>query len=160
MEFNFRNCKTLDEAKTLYKELCKIWHPDLNQKDTTAEFQAMQNEFHAFKPETEKFEGEFEQWNSEEYAFIIDQLLNIENITVTVCGSWIWISGSTKEQKDKIKTVETGETMKRGWSPKKLQWYFSPSGYRKRSKKVLSFDRIRELYGSEDVKRQARKTIY
>ena len=65
----FDNCTTLDEAKKLYRELVKKLHPDLG--GDTASFQAMQNEFENFRPETEKFKGEFEKWNAGEFMGVV-----------------------------------------------------------------------------------------
>ena len=155
----FSGCTSLDEAKQLYKKLVFELHPDTSKKDTKAAFQEMQNQFEKFKPNTEKFKGEFENWNAEEYSHIIQQLMTIPNIVIEVCGSWIWLAGDTKPVKEQIKAVNTGETMKRGFSPKKQKWYFSPTGYRKRGKKELSFEQIKDHYGYKKQDSQQIKKI-
>jgi len=66
---------------------------------------------------------------------------------IEVCGSWIWLAGDTKPVKEQIKAIDTGDSMKRGFSPKKQKWYFSPAGYRKRGKGEMSFDEIKDKYG-------------
>ena len=63
----FTNCKTLDEAKQLYKKLVFELHPDTSGRDSKAEFQVMQNEFENFRPTSEKFKGEYDAWNAQEY---------------------------------------------------------------------------------------------
>ena len=143
----FTDCSSLDEAKQLYKKLVFELHPDTSGRDTKAEFQELQNQFEAFQPSTEKFKGEFEKWDAEEYSHIIQQLMTIPNITIEVCGSWIWLEGDTKPVKEQIKAIDTGDSMKRGFSPKKKKWYFSPAGYRKRGKGEMSFDEIKDKYG-------------
>ena len=150
----FIDCSSLDEAKHLYKKLVFQLHPDTSGKDTKAEFQEMQNQFEAFRPSSEKFKGEFEKWDAGEYSHIIQQLMMIPNIEIEICGSWIWLSGDTKPVKEQIKEVDIGESMKRGFSPKKKKWYFSPTGYRKRGGKEMSFEKIKEKYG---YKKQASK---
>lgn len=145
----FQNCQTVDEAKKRFWELAKIHHPD--KGGNTATFQEILNQFEKFRPNTEKFNGEFEAFDSAEYANILSQLIVIPEIVVEVCGSWVWVSGNTKPHKEEIKKVETGETYKRGWSQKKEMWYFSPSGYRKRSKGEFNIDQIRNMYGSTVV---------
>lgn len=142
----FNNCKTLDEAKKLFWELAKVHHPD--KGGNTATFQEILNQFEKFKPATEKFKGETESFDGKEYAQIISQLLNINEIVVEVCGSWVWVSGNTKPHKEEIKAVVTGESYNRGFSKTKSMWYFSPSGYRKRSKTELNIGEIRNMYGS------------
>lgn len=150
----FKDCKTLDEAKKLYWDLAKELHPDKNGSTQEAEeaFKAMANQFEAFKPETEKFEGESAKWNAAEYAHIIEQLLKIPNIVVEICGSWIWLSGETKPNKEQIKAINTGDSYKRGWSKNKEMWYFSPAGYRRKSGGEYSMDEIRANYGSKYAK--------
>ncbi len=153
MKNYFNDVQTLDEAKALFKTLAKSLHPDVNPDNptATADFQSMLNQFQSFKPSKEKFKGEAEQWNGKQYAEIILQLLKIEGINITICGSWIWLDGETKPVKDQIKEIECGEFMKRGFSGNKSQWYFSPKGYRKRSSKAHSFDDIKGYFGAETV---------
>lgn len=153
----FKNVKTLDEAKKLFWDLAKVHHPD--KGGDTATFQEILNQFENFKPGEEKFQGEFAKWDSDDFVSILLGLIKIPEIVVEVCGSWIWISGNTKPYKDDLKSIETGETFKRGFSPKKSMWYFSPSGYRKKSKKELSIDEIRDHYGSEKVKKEEKELL-
>lgn len=148
----FQNCQTLDEAKSLFWSLAKVHHPD--KGGNTATFQEILNQFESFKPGSEKFEGEFEAFNSAEYASIISQLVVIPEIVVEVCGSWVWVSGNTKPYKEEIKAIVTGDSYKRGWSQKKGMWYFSPAGYRKRSKAEYHMNEIRSMYGSTIVEKK------
>ena len=83
----------------------------------------------------------------------------IPNITIVVCGSWIWLEGDTKPVKEQIKTVDTGATMKRGFSHKKKQWYFSPEGYRKWGNRELSFEEIKNRYGYNAKESEKRKQV-
>lgn len=153
----FKNCLTLDEAKAQYKKLVFQLHPD--KGGDTATFQDMQNEFEAFQPGSLKYENEMKDHVPAEFMHIINELVNLPCITIEVCGNWIWLSGDTKPVKDQIKSIETGDSYRRGWSKNKSQWYFSPRGYRKRSKKSLSIDEIRDLYGSHTVKANKKQYI-
>lgn len=153
----FSTCKTLDEAKKKFWELAKVHHPD--KGGNTATFQEILNQFQAFKPSSEKFTGEYAAFNSGEYAHIIVQLMHIPEITIEVCGSWVWVSGNTKPYKDQIKGVQTGTSYKVGFSGQKSMWYFSPSGYKKHSKKVFSIDEVRNLYGSKRVVKKERTKV-
>lgn len=155
----FKNCQTLDEAKKLFWDLAKKHHPD--KGGDTATFQEILNQFERFRPasENEKFTGEFEQWRATEYAHILDKLIKIPAVTVEICGSWIWISGPTKQYKDLIKAIDPGETFRRGFSRPKGMWYFSPKGYRKKSRRELDIDEIRDLYGSQRVQKDERDSI-
>jgi len=148
----FKNCSTLDEAKKLYYKLAIQLHPDKGGKKE--DFQKMLNQFHAFKPSSQKFNTEFEQWDSKKYADIVEQLIKIKGIDIIICGSWIWLEGDTKPVKEQIKSINLNEYMKRGFSRSKGQWYFSPIGYKKRSGKVLSYERIKDLYGAKNANDQ------
>lgn len=153
----FGECKTLDEAKQLYRKLCIRLHPDRSGYDSKTDFQQMLAQFEKFRPATERFTGEFDNWNATEYAHLIEQLLQIPGIKIEICGSWIWLSGDTKPVKDQIKAVDPGESMRRGWSKHKMKWYFSPRGYRKRSGDTLDFDTIKDLYGHRTVRKDEKK---
>ena len=153
----FNNITTLDEAKKAFYELAKIHHPD--KGGDTATFQEILNQFHSFKAGEEKFKGEFQQWDSTAYSSIIMQLIKIPEINIEVCGSWIWISGNTKPYKENIKAINTEEKYRRGWSKAKSLWYFSPVGYRKKSRTELSLDEIREMYGSQNVNNKTENNL-
>lgn len=154
MKNYFETCQTLDEAKQMFWSLAKIHHPD--KGGNTATFQEILNQFHAFKPSTEKFAGESANFNSVEYTDILMQLIFIPEIKIEICGSWVWVSGNTKPYKEQIKSVKTGEGYKCGFSAKKVMWYFSPATYRKFSKRVLDIEEIRNLYGSKNVAKKER----
>ena len=154
----FKDCKSLDEAKKLYWSLAKQLHPDIG--GTKEAFQDLQNQFESFRPAKEKYKGEFEQWMPDQYMKIIDQLMKIPNIVITICGSWIWISGDTKPVKDQIKSISLEEKgFKRGFSKNKMQWYFSPVGYRKYNKKKYDFETIKAMFGAEEVESEGQTQI-
>ncbi|MEO1099775.1 MAG: hypothetical protein AAFX57_18785, partial [Bacteroidota bacterium] len=90
---------------------------------------------------------------------ILNQLMQIPDITIEVCGSWLWIGGNTKPNATKIKSIDVGEFYKRGFSRSKSLWYFSPKGYRKRSKNELTMDDIRDLYDHTVINSKTRKGI-
>lgn len=145
----FKDCTSLDEAKKVYWKLAKQFHPDKggNEED----FKILNNQFHAFTPNQEKYADEEKDWNSEVYAEILNQLIKIDGLIIDVVGSWLWLSGETKKNKEAIKNIDHGGLYKRGWHKVKEMWYFSPVGYRKTSRKNLSLDEIKAFYGSETV---------
>lgn len=145
----FTDCKTLDEARKAYYMLAMQLHPDKGGDEE--EFKELANQFHSFRPGKTKYENEINDWSSEAYAHIISQLINIPEINIEICGSWIWISGNTKPFKEQIKSIETNEFYKRGYSAQKQLWYFSPKGYKKKSKDDLDMETIRDIYGSDRI---------
>ncbi|MEZ4961987.1 MAG: hypothetical protein R2830_19320 [Saprospiraceae bacterium] len=146
----FKGCPSLDEAKSLYKKLVFQLHPDVSGRDTTAEFQEMQNQFEAFRPEREKFKGEFEQWCPGVFMAVIEQLQKLAGLEIEICGSFIWVGGNTYPHKAAIKAIEPDGYFHRAiWHHKKQLWYFSPIGYRKASGNEVGMDKIRNVYGSQ-----------
>ena len=157
MTHYFKDCKTLDEAKTLYRKLAMKMHPD--RGGNKVEFQEMLNEFHAFRPGKEKFAGESSQWESfgPVYSSIIDQLLDIEGVVVEVVGSYIWIGGDTYSKRTQIKAVNTQGFMDCCWAKVKQKWFFKPSGYKPRSRKERSMDELRNMWGSTVVNKSSKR---
>ena len=77
------------------------------------------------------------------------------NIKTEVCGTWMWISGETWRYKKEL--GKNGLGLK--WASKKQQWYWSPAGFRKKSKRVFSMDEIRSKYGSVELEPELRSAI-
>lgn len=81
-------------------------------------------------------------------------LLRMDDVSVEVCGSWVWVTGNTKPYRDILKEVGCV------WASKKVAWYLRPEGERKRKffGKVYTLDEIRKTHGSEVVRaaKQAR----
>lgn len=147
----FTNCKTAEDLKQEYKRLAKMLHPDCNRgKDTTAEFQKMQAEFdevwiylkniHVNK-DGESYTKETDE-KAADFREMINALLKIKGINVEMCGSWLWITGDTKNAKEKLKALNCR------WSRNKGAWYYHFGAYHKTSKKSMSLEAIRFMYGS------------
>jgi len=147
----FKNCTTTDEAKKTYWKLALKLHPD--QGGDTASFQELNNQFEAFRPGKEKFEGEEANWQdlSPVYTNIINELLKLDGITIEIVGSYIWVGGNTYPHKKAIKGIDCGEEMKALWARKKKMWYFKPANYKPRYRKEYDMESIREIYGSQKV---------
>lgn len=148
----FENCETLEDVKQMYKKLARDLHPDCNPgKDTTAEFQEMSRQYEeAWKAcgnthknaAGESYTKETSE-TPEEYAAIIEALLHLPGLMIELCGSWLWVTGSTKEHKDELKALNFK------YSSNKQAWYFHSGEYRKHSKGKKSLQDIRNMYGSE-----------
>jgi hypothetical protein len=159
----FNDCQTLDEAKSLYKKLAFQHHPDLGGDTATmqainAEWARFQSEY-AYRSERtrqqqahaegKKTAADFH--NLDEVAEVlrvkIESLLNISSeLTVELCGLWVWVTGETKKHREAIKAVEGMR-----YAPDKQAWYFAavPSFNRTRR----SMDEIRSMHGSQQFTR-------
>lgn len=150
----FNNPSTLEELKQQYKKLALKHHPDLG--GNTTDMQEINNEYDLLFARLKNIhttaEGKTYTASTEttetpdEFKNIINALINLEGINIELCGSWLWITGNTKEHKEVLKSLHFR------WSKSKLAWYYHTADYKKSSKKTYSLDEIRDLYGSETIK--------
>lgn len=144
----FNNPKTLEELKQQYKKLALKHHPDLG--GNTTDMQEINNEydllFSRLKNIHTTAEGKTYTTSTEttetpdEFKNIINALINLDGINIELCGSWLWITGNTREHKEVLKSLHFR------WSKSKLAWYYHTADYKKSSKKTYSLDEIRDLY--------------
>lgn len=154
----FDTCKTREELKKLWKELCLKHHPDMGGDVETmaqinAEFERM---FKVLKDvEHAKTEAGTDQADiPPEFVEILGKLTIIEGVEVEIVGTWIWVSGDTLAHKDQIK--EAGCK----WSGKRRMWYWhKDEGNRRYRASSEDMDGIRARYGSKSVKGNTRPYI-
>lgn len=163
----FKNINTLKELRKQYKELLKTFHPD-NANGSTKATQEINAEYdtlfkvlknrHEKQTSTSDKETDFNTayWNYEEdkaLREILQKVVHLANITIEICGSWIWISGNTYQHKAELKEIGFR------WASQKKQWYWHSEAFRKRGKKPLSMDDIRNYYGSTEVKTESQRLL-
>lgn len=143
----FKGVEGINEAKKIYKKLAKRLHPDVGGSEE--EFKAL-NAVYTYLIEHKiyftndiKIDVELEK--------VISLILHFENITIELVGSWIWVSGDTKEIKEKLK--ELGFK----WASKKKQWYYGEM--KGRNPKEKSMDEIKAKYGCETLKKKDKTQI-
>jgi hypothetical protein len=146
----FHTCTTLNEVKSLYKDLAK--HGD------TATMQEINNEYvfacaKLLKGESlTQEEIEIEITKIEAYRDAINAVINLEGIQIEVVGAWIWVTGNTYPHRTKSKGG-TGILPEAGfvYASKKVAWYFRTDEYKTHNRKSMSLDEIRNKYGSTVV---------
>lgn len=144
----FAGCTNEVETKARYRDLAKKLHPDLG--GTTREFQDMSAQYleclkgnyraaHKSPQETESaIHADIEAMEA------IEKIIHLPGIAIEIVGSWVWVTGQTREVKDVLK--EAGFF----WASKKLAWHWHPAGQKCRGGK-LDLDDIRSKYGSARV---------
>ena len=143
----FREVSGINEAKKVYKTLAKKLHPDVGGSEE--EFKLLNAIYNDFIENKIYFSNEFKI--DLDLEKIISQILHFENITIELVGSWIWLSGDTKEIKDKLK--ELGFK----WASKKKMWYYGEMKGKSHGEKSL--DEIKDKYGSKTFKKKENEKL-
>lgn len=164
----FKNVNTLEELRKQYKELLKQYHPDNANGSTEATqeinaeydrlFKQLKNKHESKQTSTDGAKADF---NANKYDFeadeklreVLQKIINFANINIEIVGCWLWVDGNTYEYKDTLKALGFK------WAREKKKWYFHSEVFRKRSKRKLSMDDIRNLYGSTEVQTEERKQL-
>jgi hypothetical protein len=143
----FSEVTGINEAKKVYKTLAKRLHPDVGGSEE--EFKLLNAIYNDFIENKIYFSNDFKI--DLDLEKIISQILHFENITIELVGSWIWLSGDTKEIKDKLK--ELGFK----WASKKKMWYYGEMKGKSHGEK--SIDEIKDKYGSKTFKKKENEKL-
>jgi hypothetical protein len=153
--YYFKECKSLEDVKKVFRSLAKKHHPDLGGNAEV--FKEINNEyeqaFEYFKNEyNNKAENEKKQNTErpEEFRDIINTLIKLEGLEIEICGTWLWINGNTYIYRDIIKELNFR------WSKSKKKWYFyNGITESNRVKGSKTMEEIRSKYGSEVFKSES-----
>ena len=143
----FQNVEGINEAKKIYKTLAKKLHPDVGGDEES--FKLLNAIYTDLIEHKIYFSNDFKI--DIELEKVISLILHFENITIELVGSWVWVSGDTKEIKDKLK--ELGFK----WASKKKMWFYGEMKGRNPQEK--SMEEIKSKYGSETLKKKEKKQI-
>lgn len=145
---------TPEIIKKAYKKASHKYHPD---KGGSNEMMKMVKEaYEVLKAFTGHLNGEESDINyGDEINAAINKIINLQGIVIEVCGSWVWVTGKTKQYKDALGINGAGFT----WAKKKLAWYYRPKKCISRGRGKYTLDQIRELHGSEKVKSKTQKKL-
>ena len=140
----FANCKTIEEVKKEYKRLAFLYHPD-REGGNTKIMQDINNEYSILLKS-----GRFEFTQNDEQDFfrykdIINDLINLNGLIIEIIGSWIWLSGNTRDNKDVIKKIGFN------YASKKQMWFYHPFDYKAKYSYNMPIDKIRTIYGTKVI---------
>jgi hypothetical protein len=144
----FKGVEGINEAKKIYKQLAKKLHPDMVGGDEES-FKLLNAIYTDLIEHKIYFSNDFKI--DIELEKVISLILHLENITIELVGSWVWVSGDTKEIKEKLK--ELGFK----WASKKKMWFYGEMKGRNPQEK--SMEEIKSKYGSETLKSKEKKEI-
>jgi len=149
---SFKNCITLEDLKKLYFRLMKQFHPDIGGDLETCK--AINNLYDEYFPRLKNIrrnkEGDTYTKETEEtsniYRDFINKIIHLYGIRIEICGTWIWISGDTKQYKGIFK--DNGCK----WSNNKKMWYFTTDTNKKHYKRTpWDINKIRDTFGSIEI---------
>lgn len=144
-----------EDIKRAYKSMVKKYHPDLNNGLDDNMIKLINNAYDAltdFDPSQVKG-FEMESSLLDDLHSALKSIMGLHGLNIELCGAWLWVSGNTKDHKDKLKSAGFF------WSQNKKEWYFRPKKYRSYNRKSWSKDDIRIKYGSSGVKAKEYSTL-
>ena len=143
----FKGIEGINEPKKIYKQLAKKLHPDVGGDEES--FKLLNAIYTDLIEHKIYFSNDFKI--DIELEKVISLILHFENITIELVGSWIWVSGDTREIKNKLKEIGFK------WASKKKMWYFGEMKSKNPTPK--SMEEIKSKYGSETLKSKEKKEI-
>lgn len=156
----FNQCNNLQDVKTVFRQLAKQFHSDLNNGNDE-EMKILNNEYDlAFKYFQDldnskiKDETKHNKESANIYKNIIEKLIHYENINIEIVGSWLWLDGNTYPIKELIKELNFR------WSKSKKKWYYFDNIQESNKKRgFYSYDKIVEKYGVTKIENDPFKRI-
>ena len=148
----FEGLREEKDIKARYKELAKQHHPDTGgdteiMKEINSQYETVLRGFYQAEG---KSLSEIDEILEKDIVLRskIDAIISLNGIVVELIGKWIWITGETKQYKEKLK--ECGFL----WSPNKAAWYWRSDTYKSSNRNPkMSLDLIRYRWGSWDIKK-------
>jgi len=159
MNTYFTQCTTIEEAKALYRQLLKEYHPDIMGEEGTALTAEIISQFKTFtamcyRTTAGEYFDNSEKEEPEDYTpftDILDKILFFDDMKIEIIGFWIYCFDSFL-YKDALRDLGFW------FSSKHKAWVFSGSKKaRVWSKKSL--DDIRDEKGSTEVQTKKRAKI-
>ncbi len=151
----FEGCNTLQEVKDKYRVLAKENHPDRGGSlQTMQEINGQYAKAINIIANGGKFttaEAEAEILQAEAYQQAVNKVVNLEGCTLELIGSWLWITGNTKQ----YCKILNSEPAKFNWAKKKSDfsaWFFRTSEFKTSNKgQKMGLDAIRNKYGAQTI---------
>jgi preprotein translocase subunit Sec63 len=147
--------KTLEELKAAYRKLAMAHHPDRGGNAET--MKAINAEYDRLFPKLKNIHqtktGETYTKETAEtpdyFKDLITELMKMDGIIIEIIGCFVWVTGDTKPNKDRLKALNFR------YHSKKQAWFLAPENYYKRSRRDYDLDEIRDMYGTSGTMKSA-----
>ena len=145
----FDQVQNIEQLKTEYKKLALLNHPDHGgiteiMQSINMQYALLVERFaRAINPDISEEELIDLKNVNEVIRKKVEAISHLPNINIEICGSWVWVSGQTRDVKSELK--ENGFR----WASKKKEWYFPTTQTRSRGR--WKKKDIQNFYGSKKV---------
>lgn len=160
----FINCQTVQEIKSLFRELAFKYHPDHGGDEET--MKQLNNEYQAALKgcNGQKSYSKDEKGQEREHTYKYDESLEQETIDfinkflelnlelqADIIGSWVWITGDTKPHKEALKELGCR------WHSARMCWYYRPESQKGYRGSGGSLEELASKYGCQNVDKFKKK---
>ena len=144
----FDNLKTPEQIKARYFDLAKQHHPDHGGDLQT--MQRINSEFAealnaAQTASADQAQNTFDDDIPDQYISVLTVLFSIPDLSIELCGSWLWIFGNTYPARETLRDAGCC------WSSSKKKWYWCPTGSTSRRRRTFTMEQIYSMYGSREI---------
>jgi DnaJ-class molecular chaperone len=146
--------ETLEELKSQYRKLAFEHHPDRGGNNNA--MKQVNNEYDSLFPKLkdvhktkdgEKYTARTTTTETaNQFKDLITELMRMDGIEIEVIGCFVWVTGDTKPNKDRLKAL------KFQFHSKKVAWYLKPEDYKRQSRREYDLEEIRTMYGTSGKK--------
>lgn len=154
----FKDCKTAEDVKKLYRDYVKRYHPDLHGAETEETMKLINDEYitvwerlknihESAEDSTKTYTAKTETTETAvEFMVIINKLVVLEGVQIDLINRWIWLSGNTYPYKETIKSLGFK------WCSNKKMWAWHKAEDASHNRKKMTIDEIKNKYGCETFK--------
>ena len=151
----FAGVTDIETLRKRYRELLKKFHPDNDggSVEITQEINAEYDRLFSILSNKNDIDGQSSTYDNkaenEAFKTVINDIIHI-NADIEIIGSWVWVHGGY-EYRELLKSVGFK------FAPKKKCWCWHFGDYRRRSKREISLEEIRQKYGSQKVNSKSKQ---
>ena len=161
----FRNVDNIEDLKAEYRRLAMENHPDRGGSTATMQqinaeyselFERLKDIHKSTRPDGPRtYTAEQKTTETpEDFINIVDALFRLDGLEVELCGRWLWIGGETWKHKEQLKSLGCKWSKNKG----KWSWHFpEDAAWTYKGKREWSMDRIRFMWGSENLEKRERE---